>query len=228
MPSRLPAVLQTTSTVTRWRERTTRLEPVAEIGPVAPRDRVVRAERRWPGSGATIEAESTNVAAFDPVRDVRARRGEEPAGEDRPDVQAMCSTVVRSEVACSRSSSETRFGIPAQTAGRKKPVAMPLTPASATIAAGSSTNGSASERSRPHEIGDDHQPPPREAVDERAERQPDDDDREEVRDQEGRQPATGVGPVEDVDGERERREVRPDRRAGRRPEEQGEPPIAAE
>ena len=55
----------------------------------------------------------------------------------------MCSTVASSEVACSRSSSETRFGSAAHTAGRKKPVAIPLTAASATISAGSSTNGSA-------------------------------------------------------------------------------------
>ncbi len=140
----IPAVLQTTRTVTRWREWKTTSRPSRRS---AQWPRVIGSDERSALAGIrlTINAERTNVAAFaqyaisgpDAARSAPARIG--------PSVQAMCSTVVRSEVACSRSSSETRFGMPAQTAGRKNPVAMPLTPASATIAAGSSTNGSATK-----------------------------------------------------------------------------------
>ena len=91
----------------------------------------------------TRSAETRNVAAFTQYAVLGPHAASSKPAEAGPTVQAMCSTVMRSEVACSRSSSETKFGSAAHTAGRKKPVAIPLTAASATISAGSSTNGSA-------------------------------------------------------------------------------------
>ena len=69
---------------------------------------------------------------------------------------------------------------------------MPETPASATIAAGLSTNGKRREHAEADEVGDDHQPAAREPVDERAEQEADHDDREEVGDQQRRDPDARV------------------------------------
>ena len=60
-----------------------------------------------------------------------------------PTIHASVSAVASNELALTSSSSGTRFGIAAFAAGMKNPVATPATAASATIAAGLSTNGSA-------------------------------------------------------------------------------------
>ena len=180
------------------------------------------------GMRETRSAETRNVAAFTQYAVLGPHAASSKPAEAGPTVQAMCSTVASSEVACSRSSSETKFGSAAHTAGRKKPVAIPLTAASATISAGSSTNGSATNvpaRTRSETI-----------ISRRRERRstsgpsvtPISDDRQEVGDQERGQPATRARAVEDVDRERECREVRSDRRAGRCPEEQREAPVPSE
>ena len=93
----------------------------------------------------TITADTANVTAFTQYAIAGPEKARSPPARIGPTVQATCSTVERSDVACSRSSSPTSVGSPAQTAGRKNPVATPLTAASATIAAGSSTNGSAAK-----------------------------------------------------------------------------------
>ena len=179
------------------------------------------------GIRATSAAERRNVTAFVQYATSTPSMARSSPAKAGPSVHATFSTVVSSDVACSRSSSVTRFGSPAHTAGRKKPVAMPFTAATATMALGSSTNGMSDERRRPHEVRDDHQPLAREPVDERAEREPDQDDREEVGDQERRQPPPGARLVVDVHREGERREIGADRRAGRRPEQQGEASVPA-
>lgn len=174
----------------------------------------------------TRTAENRKVAALTQyARSTPSEASSRPATAG-PTVQAMFSTVIRSEVACSRSSSVTRFGRPAQTAGRKNPVAIPFTAATATIAVGSSTNGRAANVTA-NEVRRDHQPLAREAVDQRPHGQPDQDDREEVGDQERGEPAARSRLVVDVHRERERSEIGAHRRAGGRPEEQGEATIPA-
>ena len=63
------------------------------------------------------------------------------------------------------------------------------------------------EDAEAEEVGDDHQPPSREPVDERPEQEPDEDDRQEVGDEERGDPDARLGAVVDVDRERDRREV---------------------
>ncbi len=135
------AVPQTTSTVTSGRELTTSPSPS-------------RSSRQWPfvmrssersaaaGIRETSAAERRNVTAFAQYATSTPFEASNRPAIAGPIVHATFSTVVSSDVACSRSSSSTRFGRPAQTAGRKKPVATPFTAATATIARGSSTNGS--------------------------------------------------------------------------------------
>ena len=202
-------------------------EPVAEIGPVAPRDRGVRAKRpgRDPADDHGREDERRGVR---PVRDLGAGCGEEPAGEDRAE-RPRDVLDGREERGCLLAlvlGDEVRHPRPD---GRAEEARRDAVDAGQRDDRGRVVDErQRREGSRPHQIRDDHQPATREAVDERPERHADDDDRQEVRDQEGREPATGVGPIEDVDRERECGEVRPDGRAGRRPEQQGESPVAAE
>ena len=175
------------------------------------RDRLVRAEAMPPGS-ARRAAPRRGRSPRSPSRPSSAPR---PRAARRPrigpTVQATCSTVERSEVACSRSSSPTRFGSPAQTAGRKKPVAIPLTAASATIAparrrTASATNVPARTRSET-------------TISRRRERRstsgpsvsPITHDRQEVCDQERGEPAARARCGRRCRRERERGEIRPDR-----------------
>src|SRR5581483_9903397 len=65
-----------------------------------------------------------------------------------PSAVALQSAVWRSDVARGSSTSSTRFGRPASTAGRKNEFATPATPASTTIAGALSTNGSAAKTAR--------------------------------------------------------------------------------
>ena len=119
-------------------------------------------------------------------------------------------------MAFGRSSSETRFGIPAYTAGRKKPVAIPDERREDDDRGRALCERQRGEDRDAREIGRDEQAPSREAVDERPEQQPDHDDRKEVRDQERADPRSGPRPVEDVDGQRQRRQIRSGSRAERR------------
>ena len=96
---------------------------------------------------------------------------------------------------------------------------MPETPASTTSPSELSTNGNAANTPKRDEVGGDHEPAAREPVDERAEQEPDDDDREEVRDQERRDPDARLGLVADLEDERDRGEIRAEARARRGEEE---------
>ena len=79
-----------------------------------------------------------------PVRGARPPGREEQAGATRARPSTRCARPSRGARSPARGRRPRRgSGAPAQTAGRKKPVATPLTAASATISAGSSTNGSA-------------------------------------------------------------------------------------
>ena len=87
--------------------------------------------------------------------------------------------------------------------------------------------GAAHERQRgedaeAHEIGRDHEPPPREAVDERAEDEPEHDDRQEVCDEQGGDPDSRPRLVVDVDRQRDGCEVRPEAGAGGSEEQEAE------
>src|SRR5689334_14510571 len=65
-----------------------------------------------------------------------------------PRAAAAHSVACSSDVAFASSSSSTRFGTPASTAGRKNEFAVPATAASATIPAALPTNGSAAKTTR--------------------------------------------------------------------------------
>ncbi len=87
--------------------------------------------------------------------------------------------------------SATRFGSPASTAGRKNAVADPGDERRARRSRRPScANGSATNTTSAAEVGADHQPLAREAVDERPEQQPEDDGRQDVRDEQGARPTS--------------------------------------
>ena len=88
--------------------------------------------------------------------------------------------------------------------------------------------GQRHERREPDEVGADHQPAPREAVDERPEQQADRNRRDEVGDEQRAHPGAGLGALVDVDRERDDGEHRPDTGAERREEEEPERRRAAE
>ncbi len=73
-----------------------------------------------------------------------------------------------------------------------------------------------------HDVGGDHHAPAREPVDERPDREADRDRRQEVGDQQRRDPAPGVRPVPDVEVERDERHPAPEAGAEGRVEEQAE------
>ena len=84
------------------------------------------------------------------------------------------------------------------------------------------------EDAEPGEIGGDHQPAAREAVDERAEDEPDGDRRQEVGDQERAHPSARMGAVVDVDRQRDEGEPRAEAGAEGREEERPEARRARE
>ena len=103
---------------------------------------------------ATSTAETRNVTALTAYGTSGPQAANMSPPTTGPIIHASVSMVWRSEFAFVSSSSGTRFGSPAYAAGRKKPVAMPATPASATIAAGLSTKGSAANTPKRDEIRD--------------------------------------------------------------------------
>ncbi len=134
------AVPHTISTVSSGREPTTSPSP-SRSSRQCPL--LIRSSDRSAVAGirATSAAERRNVTAFVQYATSTPFVARSSPAKAGPRVHATFSTVVSSDVACSRSSSVTRFGSPAHTAGRKKPVATPFTAATATMARGSSTNG---------------------------------------------------------------------------------------
>ena len=221
------AVLQTTSTVTRCRDPTTRPSPS-------------RRSLQWPFVMGSSERSALRGDPHDeqrgdqeghrvhPVRDVLPARGEEEAGDRRPDRprhvldrreqrRRLLSVVVRDEVREAGPDRGTEeAGGDAVDGGERDDDGCVV------------DERQGRERRRADEVRGDHQPPSRQPVDERAEGQPDHHDGKEVGDQERSEPAPRAGEVVDVDRQRERREVRADRRSGGRPEEQRETPVAAE
>ena len=137
-----PAVLHTTSTVVNGRERSTRPIP-SRTSRQCPRVSGSEDLRLFAGMQEISAAEITKLTEFTEYASAGPEMKSSPPATTGPIIQAAFSVVARSDVASSRSSFSTRFGIPAQTAGRKNPVATPPTAARTTIAAGYSTNGSA-------------------------------------------------------------------------------------
>ncbi len=84
------------------------------------------------------------------------------------------------------------------------------------------------EHCQPPDVGGDHQPFPREPVDDGAEQEPDEDRRKNVRDQELPDPPGGVGPIVDVDLEGDDRQPVADPGRRGREEEQAEPAVPEE
>ena len=84
------------------------------------------------------------------------------------------------------------------------------------------------EGSETDEVGVDHQAPPREPVDERADEQPDREGRKQVGDQERRDPGGRAGSLVDVDLERDERQPRPGAGADRCEEEPRKARLASE
>ena len=139
-----------------------------------------------------------------------------------PIIHESVSTVTTSELALTSSSSGTRFGIAAFAAGRKKPVAIPDTAASATRLAHAVDERQGGEDAEAHEVRGDHEPSARESIDERAEQEPDHDDREEVRDEERGDPDPRLGVVPDLERQCDGGEIRAEARPCGRKEEVSE------
>ena len=176
--------------------------PVPQVRPVAPGDRLVRPERRRrdPRDEERRDDEGRRV---DPVRRARPPGREQQAGRRRPDRPRdvldrreergrLLAVVVRDEV---REPGPDRG---TEEAGRD-----PVDRRERDDQRRLVDERQRDERPGADEIGDDHQAPPRESVDERAERDADHDDRQEVRDQERRR-ASGPTPC----GRRCRRRAR--------------------
>ena len=134
----------------------------------------------------------------------------------------MFSAACRMPFASASSSSSTTFGSPANRAGRKNPVANPTTPASATSCAGPVVNGSATNTAQRSRSDATISLRREKRSTKEPEQQPDDDHRDEVGDEERRNPLAGVRAVPDVDHQRHHRETRPEPRADGREEEQPE------
>jgi hypothetical protein len=86
--------------------------------------------------------------------------------------------------------------------------------------------GQRGEDGEPAEVRADHQPLAREAVDKRAEHEPEDDRRQDVDDEQRSHPPARVRPVVDIDLQRDDGEPVADPRCERRHEEQPELPVA--
>ena len=125
-----------------------------------------------------------------------------------PTIHVRFSTVCSRDVASGSFVVVDEVGHAAYTAGRKKPVAIPNTAASSDDRRRTVRERQHAEDDDAHEVGDDQQPSPREPVDERSEQEPDQDDGQEVGDQERADPGARARAVEDVDGQRDRGEVR--------------------
>ena len=124
------------------------------------------------------------------------------------------------ELASARSAAVTRFGSPAYEAGRKKPVAKPGGRGEDDDRPGLFVKGRAAKMPSRRQVGDDHDPPAREPVDQRAEQQADGHRRQEVRDEQRAHPRRRAGPVVDVDRQRDDRDPGSEARRERRSEEQ--------
>ena len=104
------------------------------------------------------------------------------------------------------------MGSPAYTAGRANPVAIAGDERERDDLARRDREREQDEDDQTDDVRADEQPLPRKAVDQRTEQEPDCDRRQEIGDQQRRHPLARVGPVLDVDGERDDREERPEPR----------------
>ena len=139
-----------------------------------------RRSRQWPavveraawrsalGIRTSRAAEKRNVIAL-----IQYAASGPEAATRMPPIKGPMIVVIASidwtrALALGSSLSVTRFGRPAYTAGRKKPVAKPATPARATIILGLFANGRARKTTQRTQIRRDHQAAARETIDERA------------------------------------------------------------
>ena len=138
----MSATFQTTRTVRSGRPVRTSFTPSATSRQcprvIGSSDRSLASETR-----ATSAAETRNVTAFTAYGTDGLQTASIAPATTGPIIHASVSAVASREFALTSSSSGTRFGIAAFAAGMKNPVATPATAASATIAVGLSTNGSA-------------------------------------------------------------------------------------
>ena len=95
------------------------------------------------GIAATKPAETRNVTALNAYGTDGPHAANMSAPASGPIIIESVSTVTVSELALASSSSGTRFGIAAFAAGKKNPVATPVTAASTIKPSALSTNGSA-------------------------------------------------------------------------------------
>ena len=159
----------------------------------------------------------------DHVRRVRARRGHEDASDQRPEhgrhrvgrlEQALRAgkLVILDEVRQAGVDGRTEeAGGEAGDRGQRDDLA------------GARRERERAEDGEAHDVGRDHHAAAREAVDERADCEADRDRRQEVGDQQRRDPGARMRAVPDVDGQRDEREPGSEPRAERRVEEQPEP-----
>ena len=123
-----------------------------------------------------------------------------------PTIVVPQSTNCSRAFASGRSSSLTRFGTPARTAGRKNALPIPATSASADDRLRVVDERQRGEHGQAAEIRHDHQALPRQAIDERAEQEADSDRRHDVRGEEGADPPARVRAVVHLDLQGEQRQ----------------------
>jgi hypothetical protein len=171
------------------------------------------------GIRATSAAESRKVTAFTAYGTDGPQTAKRKAPATGPTVIASVSTVTVSEFAFASSSSGTRFGI-AGIGGREEEARGDSRHRREHDEACRAVDErKCREDAKTSEIGDDHQPAAREPVDERTEQEPDEDDRQEVGDEERRDPLPGLRQLLDLKHESDGREIGAEARAGGREEE---------
>ncbi len=172
-------------------------------------------------------ADTTNEAAFTQYATCGPEAATSAPPMSGPAAQVTFSTVWRSALPRSRSSSSSRFGRPGVHRRPEEAVRQAGRGSERDDRRGRADERQSAEHAGAREVGTDHQPAPLQPVEQRPERQPDSDRRQEQRDQQRADPRSRVRRVPEVDGQRDRRKPRPEQRAQRGQEQQPEPGIPA-
>ena len=108
----------------------------------------------------TITAETAKVTAFTQYAIAGPEKARSPPARIGPTVQATCSTVERSDVACSRSSSPTSVREPGPDRGPEEAGRDAVDRSERDDRRGLVDERQRGEGPRADEVGDDHQPAP--------------------------------------------------------------------
>ena len=206
---------QASSTVRSAREPKTSRKP-SPTSRQCPRLSIRPACSRAAGILASSPAENRNDAAFSQVGEIGALRRDQDAadhGADHPG-QVLAGLQERRRVGRVLVGDQVRH--PGIHRRSEKAGGDPRSGRKNHDRAGAAGERQHAEDRDASEIGDDQQAACEKPVDERCKEKTDHDDRQEVGDQERADPGARAGPVEDIDRERDRREIRPCARPERR------------